>query len=44
MEFPRLGVESEPQMAVYTTATATQDMSPTAHAHGNAGSLTEARD
>ena len=28
MEIPRLGVESELQLLTYTTATATQDLSP----------------
>ena len=37
-EVPRLGVESELQLPACTTATATQDPSPTV-AHSNAGSL-----
>ena len=43
MEVPRLGVESELQLQAYTTATETQDLSPSATyttAHSNARSLT----
>ena len=44
LEVPRLGVKSEPQLPVYTTATATWDPSHICdlhrRAHGNAGSLT----
>ena len=43
MEVPRLGVESELQLPVYTTATATKDPSRIctyATAHSNTGSLT----
>ena len=42
MEVPRLGVESELQLPVYTTATATPDPTISATyitAHGNAGSF-----
>ena len=41
MKVPRLGVQSEPQLLAYTTATATGDLSPICAtyttAHGNAG-------
>ena len=33
MEVPRLGVESEPQLAAYTTATATLDLSHVCNLH-----------
>ena len=33
MQVPRLGVESEPQLRAYTTATATQDLSPVCKLH-----------
>ena len=44
MEGPKLGVEVELQLLVYTTGIASQDPSHICHlytiAHGNAGSLT----
>ena len=40
MEVPRLGVQSELQLLVYTTATAMRDSSTYTTAQGNAGSLT----
>ena len=50
MEVPRLGVESEPQLPAYTTATATQDVSRVFDLHHSSGQrrilnpLSEARD